>query len=108
MPGTLGLGLGGKQLAPAARADVPFHEFACIRRLEVDAAVAVLVALRCSLIFGVATARETTAAAVAAPNESAALVSRARRETRRQLFMIDHIGLDAVCRSYRFTGDRFR
>ncbi len=53
MPGRLGLGLRGKQLAPAARADVPFHEFARIRRLEVDAAVAVLVALRCSLIFGV-------------------------------------------------------
>ena len=42
-----------KQLAPAARLDVALDEFARIRRLEVDAAVAVLVALRRGLIFGV-------------------------------------------------------
>ena len=53
MPGTLGLGLGGKQLAPAARADVTLDEFARIRSLEADAAIAALVALRCTLIFGV-------------------------------------------------------
>jgi hypothetical protein len=45
--------LRGKQLAPAARADVTLDEFARIRWLETDAAVATLVALRCTLIFGV-------------------------------------------------------
>jgi hypothetical protein len=49
----LGLGLRGKQLAPAARADVALDEFARIRRLEVDAAVALPVTLRCSLIGGI-------------------------------------------------------
>jgi hypothetical protein len=50
--GRLGLGLRGKQLAPAARADVALDEFARIRRLEVDAAVAALVALGRVLIVG--------------------------------------------------------
>ena len=50
--GRLGLGLRGKQLAPAARADVALDEFARIRRLEVDAAVAALVALGRVLIIG--------------------------------------------------------
>lgn len=49
----LRLGLRGKQLAPAARADVALDEFASVRWLEIDAAVAVLVALRHTLIFGV-------------------------------------------------------
>jgi hypothetical protein len=65
--------------------------------LEIDAAVAALVALRRSLIFGVRLADlllrpaacETTAAAAAAPSESAVLVSTTRREMRRQSFMID-------------------
>jgi hypothetical protein len=48
-----GLALRGKQLAPAARADVALNEFAHVRRLEIDAAVAVLIALRRTLIFGV-------------------------------------------------------
>src|SRR6266849_8872082 len=48
-----GLGLRGKQLAPAARADVALDEFARIHRLEVDAAVAAPVALRRNLILGV-------------------------------------------------------
>ena len=52
-PGRLGLALRGKQLAPAARADVALNEFARVRRLEIDAAVAVLIALRRTLIFGV-------------------------------------------------------
>jgi hypothetical protein len=42
-----------KQLAPAARLDVALDEFARIRRLEVDAAVAVPVVLRRALILGV-------------------------------------------------------
>ena len=41
-----------KQLAPAIRADLAFDEFACIRRLEVSAALATLVALRPVLILG--------------------------------------------------------
>jgi hypothetical protein len=45
--------LRGKQLAPAARAYVTLDEFARIRWLKADAAVAALVALRCTLIFGV-------------------------------------------------------
>jgi hypothetical protein len=42
-----------KQLAPAARADFALDDFARVRRLEEDAAVAALVALRRTLIFGV-------------------------------------------------------
>ena len=45
--------LRGKQLAPAARADVALDEFARIRRLEVVAAAAALVAVWRTLIFGV-------------------------------------------------------
>jgi hypothetical protein len=41
-----------KQLAPAIRADLAFDEFACIRRLEISAALAPLVALRPVLILG--------------------------------------------------------
>ena len=47
------LGLRVKELAPAARLDVAFDEFARIRWLEVDAAIALLWALRRTLIFGV-------------------------------------------------------
>jgi len=53
LPKQLGLGLGGKQLAPPARADVAFDEFARVRRLKIDTAVAALIVLRRSLIFGV-------------------------------------------------------
>src|ERR1700757_2304282 len=42
-----------KELAPAARLDLAFDEFTRIRRLEVDAAIALLWALRRTLIFGV-------------------------------------------------------
>jgi hypothetical protein len=42
-----------KELAPAARIDLAFDEFTRIRRLEVDAAIALLLALRRTLIFGV-------------------------------------------------------
>src|ERR1700722_16843915 len=49
-PGRLGLALRGKQLTPAARADVALNEFARVRRLEIDAAVAVLTALRRALV----------------------------------------------------------
>ena len=45
--------LRGKQLAPAALAYVTLDEFARIRWLKADAAVAALVALRCTLILGV-------------------------------------------------------
>jgi glycine/D-amino acid oxidase-like deaminating enzyme len=38
---------------PAARADFALNDFACVRRLEEHAAVAALVALRRTLIFGV-------------------------------------------------------
>src|SRR6201982_2828520 len=47
------LGLRVKELAPAARLDLAFDEFIRIRRLEVDAANALLLALRRTLIFGV-------------------------------------------------------
>jgi hypothetical protein len=53
LPKRSGLWLGGKKLAPAARADVTFDEFAGVRRLKIDAAIAALVILRHSLIFGV-------------------------------------------------------
>ena len=46
------LGLRVKELAPAARIDLAFDEFTRIRRLEVDAAIALLLALRRTLIFG--------------------------------------------------------
>jgi hypothetical protein len=52
-PGRPGLALRGKQLAPATRADVALNEFARARRLEIDAAVAVLIAIRRTLIFRV-------------------------------------------------------
>jgi hypothetical protein len=52
-PKQLGLGLSSIQLAPAARADVAFDEFARVRRLKIDAAVAALIAFWRSLIFGV-------------------------------------------------------
>jgi hypothetical protein len=42
-----------KQLAPAARTDFALNDFACVRQLEEHAAVATLVALRRTLIFGV-------------------------------------------------------
>lgn len=48
--------LRGEQLAPAARAYVTLDEFARVRWLEADAAVAALVALRRTLIFGVSLA----------------------------------------------------
>src|SRR6202161_3520879 len=51
--GRPGLALWSKQLAPTARADVALNEFTRFRRLEIDAAVAVLIALRRALIFGV-------------------------------------------------------
>jgi hypothetical protein len=47
-----GLRLLNKQLAPAVQADVALDEFARIRRLEVSAALAALVALRRVLIVG--------------------------------------------------------
>ena len=47
-----GLRLLDKQLTPATRADVALDEFARIRRLEVEAAVAALVALGRVLIVG--------------------------------------------------------
>jgi hypothetical protein len=50
--GGLGLRFRHKQLAPAVRADLTLNEFASVGRLKVDASVAVLVAFRCSLIFG--------------------------------------------------------
>ncbi len=50
--GKKALRLLNKQLAPAVRADVAFDEFARIRRLEVSAALAALVALRRVLIVG--------------------------------------------------------
>ena len=43
----------GKYVAPAAWANVTLDEFARIRRLEVDADIAALVALRRTLIFDV-------------------------------------------------------
>jgi hypothetical protein len=42
-----------RELAPAARADVVLNEFTRVRQLEIDAAVAVLLTLRRTLIFGV-------------------------------------------------------
>ena len=51
LPGE-GLRLLDKQLTPAVRTDVAFDEFARIRRLEVSAALAALVALRRVLIVG--------------------------------------------------------
>jgi hypothetical protein len=47
------LSLWVKELAPAGRIDLAFDEFTRIRRLEVDAAIALLLALRRALIFGV-------------------------------------------------------
>ena len=49
----LRLALRGKQLAPAARADVPLNEFARVRRLEIDAALAMLTAFWRALICSV-------------------------------------------------------
>ena len=65
--GQPGLALGGKQLAPSGRAGVALNELARVRRLEVDAAVAVLIALRCSLIFGVGLGRSSAALPLAGP-----------------------------------------
>ena len=48
-----GLRLLDKQLAPAAGADFTLNDFARVRRLEEDAAVAALIVLRRPLIFGV-------------------------------------------------------
>jgi hypothetical protein len=80
-----------KQLAPAARADFTLNDFARVRRLEENAAVAALIVLRRTLIFGV---RLTDLlAAAAAPRASAVPVNTTRREMRWQsfllLFMID-------------------
>src|ERR1700751_6034170 len=47
------LGLRVKELAPTARIDLAFDEFTRIWRLEFDAAIALLLALRRTLIFGV-------------------------------------------------------
>jgi len=84
----------GEQLAPAARANVAFDEFASFRRLEVDAAIAALVALRRArylasawLIFRCAPDWEIAVAAVATPSASAVPVSTTRPEMRWQSFL---------------------